>query len=154
MSKDIEELLTALRLTEAMREMGKEGLEALVAKEATGIEKMIASAKAKKDGRTAAGKRRARKNYQKRWMRAKREKLLNAIPQDGWYTYLMTNRKGWKISREEWEEHIQPSVGTGWLSIHTYNSKEPYTLGNIYILDNTAGTTIFDGKDYLIHNVL
>ena len=148
MEQDIEELLSALRLTEAMRAIGKEGLEQMVAREATGIEKRIAAAKAKKDGRTAAGKRRSRLNYQKRWMRAKRMKLLEGIPEEGWYAYLMTNRKLWKVSRDEWEQYVEPYLGDGWISIHRYDGKAKYTLDNIYISDGDR--IVFDGKEHLL----
>ena len=146
MEQNIDELLSALRLTEAMKEIGREGLEELVSKQASGIEKRIAAAKAKKDGRTAAGKKRARKNYQKRWMRAKRMKLLEGIPKEGWHSYLMTCRRQWKISKEEWEEHVAPLLGDEWISIHRYDGKKPHTLDNIYIQDNL--TTVFDGKEW------
>jgi len=151
MTQDIEELLSALRLTEAMRAIGKEGLEEMVAREATGIEKRIAAAKAKKDGRTAAGKKRARKNYQKRWMRAKRMKLLEGIPEEGWYTYLMTNRKLWKVSREEWDTHVAPYLGDEWISIHRYDGKAKYTLDNIYI--SSEGAIVFDGKEHKLRQL-
>jgi len=150
MEQNIEELLTALRLTEAMKEIGSKGLEEMVAREATGIEKRIAAAKAKKDGRAAAGKRRSRLNYQKRWMRAKRMKVLLAIPEEGWYDWFLTTKSGWKISRDEWEEYVQPLVGTGWLSIHRYDGKKKYTLDNIYILDNTNGLSVFDGMEHTL----
>ena len=144
--QNIEELLAVVRLTEAMREIGREGLEELVAKKATGIEKRIAQAKAKKDGRAAAGKRRARLNYQKRWMRAKRLKVLQAIPTEGWHTYFMMSRHPWHIGKEEWEEHVEPCLGEGWIGVHRYDGKKPYTLDNIYILDEEA--TVFDGKEW------
>ena len=150
MTQDIDELMRVLALTEAMKAIGKEGLEQMVAREATGIEKRIAAAKAKKDGRTAAGKRRSRLNYQKRWMRAKRLKVMGAIPEQGWYDWFLTTKSGWKISRDEWEEYVQPHTGDGWLSIHRYDGKKKYTLDNIYILDNTNGLSVFDGMEHTL----
>ena len=146
--QDIEELLAALRLTEAMREIGKEGLEQLVERKATALEKGIAKAKAKKDGRKAAGKRRARLNYQKRWMRAKRLKVLQAIPSEGWWPYFLIHRNPWRITKEEWEEHVEPCLGDGWIAIYRYDAKEPHTLDNIYILDEEL--CVFDGKEHAL----
>ena len=144
--QNIEELLAAVRLTEAMQAIGKEGLEQLVERKATAIEQRIAQAKARKDGRAAAGKRRARLNYQKRWMRAKRLKVLEAIPEQGWWDYMLIHRSPWKITREEWEEHVEPCLGDGWIGVHRYDGKKPYTLDNIYILDEER--SVFDGKEW------
>lgn len=144
--QSIEDILAAVKLTEAMQAIGKEGLEQLVERKATGIEKRIAQAKAKKDGRAAAGKKRARLNYQKRWMRAKRLKVLEAIPTEGFYGYFLIHKDKWKISREEWEEHVEPCLGDEWIAIHKYDGSKAYTLDNIYIQDES--TTIFDGKEW------
>lgn len=144
--QSLEDLMTAVRLTEAMQAIGKEGLEQLVERKATGIEKRIAQAKAKKDGRAAAGKKRARLNYQKRWMRAKRLKVLEAIPTEGFYGYFLIHKDKWKISREDWEQHVEPCLGDEWISVFRYDGKKPHTLDNIYIQDDL--TTVFDGKEW------
>ena len=141
--QSLEDILAAVRLTELIGQLKADELEELVSTKASRLKKNI---QLHTDGRKAAGKRRARLNYQKRWMRAKRLKVLQAIPTEGWHTYFMMSRHPWHIGKEEWEEHVEPCLGDGWIGVHRYDGKKPYTLDNIYILDEEA--TVFDGKEW------
>ena len=143
--QSLEDILAAVRLTELIGQLKADELEELVSTKASRLKKNI---QLKTDGRKAAGKRRARLNYQKRWMRAKRLKVLEAIPEQGWWGYMLIHRSPWKITREEWEEHVEPCLGDGWIGVHRYDGKKPFTLDNIYVLDEER--SLFDGKEWLL----
>ena len=54
----------------------------------------------------------------------------------------------WTIGKEEWEQAMQDSLEDVVPVLIRYNSKQPWTLDNIYIVNSESRAVVFDGKEH------
>lgn len=116
--------------------------------------------KTRRQLREEAKARRAKTNYyyenKKRPRRAAREaELLGSDRAEGWWSILSrknastwSRKEGWDITLEEWKEAIGSSLDTGVPVVLRYNTKKPWTLDNIYLMDTETRNVLWDGKEW------
>ena len=156
--KELEELLAAERLASLDWEaIGKE-----LAAAQTGLEKRIAKARAKPDGRIAAGKKRKQLNAKRRrareWKRRNdariRAEKIEAIPLEGRWPWLKERHgKLLLISREEWDENVELALGESWIEVRRYDTSKPLSLENIYVLDMDSQELLWDGAEHRLREL-
>jgi hypothetical protein len=166
-TEDIESLERLLRLAELDTHLRQASLEEVLPKP-TSLEEALAVAKkggavrlsGKIDGRIAAGKRRAKKNAQrrnkaarqKRWKKKWKIDSLEQAVNGSYYEYFSRRWKHrgrkWLITEEEWDTHIQPTIPEGELiALERLDTSVPTTLSNL-IVYNSNREVLFDGNEY------
>ena len=156
--KELEELLAAERLAS----LDWEAITKSLVASQTGLERRIARARAKPDGRIAAGKKRKQLNAKRRrareWKRRNGARLklekIEAIPIEGRWPWLKDKHgKLLLISREEWNEYVELALGESWIEIRRYDTSKGLSLENIYILDYENQKLLWDGAEHRLREL-
>lgn len=84
----------------------------------------------------------------------RREGLAEMISTpEGWYEYIVTSWKkhgtAYRLTREEWIEHVAPLLGGRVPVLRRYSTRKPFSLENMYVVNmDDSKDVIFEGADY------
>lgn len=115
------------------------------------------------DGRRLAGKKRAKKNAQRkahcvrqqRWERKWKERGIKQAMDGNYFEYISRRwkkkQRQWLISEAEWLEYVQPSIPTDcFIDVRRYETNKPTTLDNIVVFNSATGDVLFDGAEWYL----
>lgn len=106
-------------------------------------------------------RRRARSAYYHEKRKPRRTaKLVENVKRDGWWdvlrrtwTHASAIKPDWNIGREEWDAAVGDSIGEAIPVIHRYDTKKPWTLSNVYVLDSRTRAVLFDGAEHTMRSL-
>lgn len=119
--------------------------------------KKVKPRKTKKEILEAAKKRRAYEKlyYHNQWRPQRNKRMLEDVERDGWWEYLRRKwthdthqKEGWEIGKEEWDLAVGESLKGYIPVICRYNTKKPWTLSNVYVIDSETRRVLFDGAEH------
>lgn len=167
--ESVQELLALSSLLDTIGKIDLKEVEAAVEAQLLPVDKMVRDLKAHKQiARVVKGKGRYKANLHWKTKAAKRRKYYAMIgapkrkerlaemisTPEGWFDYLTQQDKTrgrnlFKITREEWNEHVAPELKGRLPIIRRYNTRKPVTLENCYIVDqDNPKDVIWEGSEY------